>query len=522
MGGRIFSKGEWNAFWALFADNLANMIILSGVCKFVFKMPDSIVFGRILPGLGIALVVGLSYYAYLAVQLARKEGRDDVTALPYGISTPVMFVYLFGVIGPIYFTTQDPLLAWQVGIAAALLGGMIEALGSVIGPVLKKVTPRAGMLGTLAGIAIAWIAVVPFAEIFEAPLIGFPAMIIILVGLVAGLRLPFGIPAGLLAVLVGSVISLCMGHTKIEIGQLGFHFPVPVIRDMAAGMKALFSHPELLAIIVPVEIYNFLETMNNVESAEAAGDRYDVRKCQIMDGVGTMVGALCGSAFPTTVYIGHPGYKRMNARSGYALAVGVVLCAGAMTGFVGFMHKIIPIAAVAPMLVYIALVITGQAFTACPRHHAMAVGIAIIPHVSDLLVKQWGSMMQALRDMGASSVPPALTDPELVKAMLQQGAYVTGHATVAGGAIVVGLLWGAASAALIDKQLKKAAGFFLAAALLSYVGVIHSPQMQMALTSHVGHGYLLAAAVCFALGSSGKDRLQEISLPREDTGNPSV
>ncbi|HNR95205.1 MAG TPA: xanthine/uracil/vitamin C permease, partial [Kiritimatiellia bacterium] len=158
----------------------------------------------------------------------------------------------------------------------------------------------------------------------------------------------------------------------------------------------------------------------------------------------------------------------------------------------------------------------------CPRHHAMAVGIAIIPHVSDLLVKQWGSMMQALRDMGASSVPPALTDPELVKAMLQQGAYVTGHATVAGGAIVVGLLWGAASAALIDKQLKKAAGFFLAAALLSYVGVIHSPQMQMALTSHVGHGYLLAAAVCFALGSSGKDRLQEISLPREDTGNPSV
>lgn len=518
MGGRIFSKGEWNAFWALFADNLANMIIVSGVCKFVFKMPDSIVFGRILPGVGVGLIVGLAYYAYLAVQLARKEGRDDVTALPYGISTPVMFVYLFGVIGPIYFSTQDPVLAWQVGIAAALLGGVIESLGSVIGPAVKRVTPRAGMLGTLAGIAIAWIAVVPFAEIFEAPLIGFPAMIIILIGLVAGLRLPFGIPAGLLAVIVGSVISLCMGHTKVEFEQLGFHFPVPVIRDIIVGMKALFAHPQLLAIIIPVEIYNFLETMNNVESAEAAGDKYDVRKCQIMDGVGTMAGALFGSAFPTTVYIGHPGYKRMNARAGYALAVGVVLCLGAVLGFVAFMHKIIPIAAVAPMLVYIALVITGQAFTACPKHHAMAVGIALIPHVSDLLVKQWGSMLQALRAMGDSVAPAIVTDQELVKNMLQQGAYVTGHATVAGGAIVVGLLWGAATAALIDRQLKKAAGFFLAAALLSFVGVIHSPQMKMAFTSRVGHGYLLAAAVCFILGLAGKDHLKDGLIPTDSEG----
>jgi len=43
--------------------------------------------------------------------------------------------------------------------------------------------------------------------------------------------------------------------------------------------------PTLFAIIVPLEVYNFLETMNNVESAESAGDRYPVRNCQIMDGV---------------------------------------------------------------------------------------------------------------------------------------------------------------------------------------------------------------------------------------------
>ncbi|MCP3893390.1 MAG: xanthine/uracil/vitamin C permease, partial [Bacteroides sp.] len=99
----LFYRRDLTAFWALFADNLANIVILSGICLFVFNMPEPIVFGRILPGLGVSLLVGLSFYVYLARRLARKEQRDDVTALPYGISTPVMFVYLFGIIGPVYW-----------------------------------------------------------------------------------------------------------------------------------------------------------------------------------------------------------------------------------------------------------------------------------------------------------------------------------------------------------------------------------------------------------------------------------
>ena len=93
----IFSRNDLSAFWALFADNLANLLIISGVCRFVIGMPAEVVFGRILPGAAVAILVGVVVYVYLAQRLAKKEGRSDVTALPYGISTPVMFVYLFGV-----------------------------------------------------------------------------------------------------------------------------------------------------------------------------------------------------------------------------------------------------------------------------------------------------------------------------------------------------------------------------------------------------------------------------------------
>ncbi len=499
------SRGEWNAFWALLADNLANMIIITAVCRGVFGMSGEIVFGRLLPGLGVALILGLGYYAWAARRLARREGRMDVTALPYGISTPVMFVYLFGVMGPIHAASGDPLLTWRVGVAAAFVGGLIEIAGSAIGPTIKRLTPRAGMLGTLAGIALVWIAAVPLARIFSEPLIGFPALIIILVGLVARQRLPFGVPAGLAAVVTGAVIALGTGRAEFDLTGVGLHWPIPVLADLIEGLRVLLSRPDLLALIVPVEIYNFMETMNNVESAEAAGDSYNVRACQVVDGLGTLCGALFGAAFPTTVYIGHPGYKRMGAGAGYALMVGVVLSVSALLGLLGVLRSLVPVAAVAPMLVYVGLVIVAQAFTATPSRHAWAVGIALLPHVSDLLVKKWGALLQAIGSV-VQGVPESLSDPALVSAMLAQGAVVGGHSVLSAGAILSGLIWGAAAAALIDRCFRVAAAFFLAAALLTVFGIIHAAHVSVTLHSPLAAGYLLAAIICLGLAALYRGR----------------
>ncbi|MBM4371484.1 MAG: xanthine/uracil/vitamin C permease, partial [Deltaproteobacteria bacterium] len=308
----LFRRGDLNGFWALFADNLANMIIISGVCTFVLKIPGDVVFGRILPALGVALVAGLAYYAWLARRLAVRTGRDDVTALPYGISTPVMFVYLFLIMKPVaeqglregLSEADAGLLAWRVGMAAAFLGGLIEMSGALVGPWLKRHLPRAGMLGTLAGIALVWIATVPMAEVFEDPLVGFTSMSIIFAGLVALYRLPLGIPAGLAAILAGTLVGFATGHSSLSTEGVGIYAPIPMVGDLWAGLQELFRNPWILAIVLPAEVYNFIETMNNVESAEAAGDAYPVGPCQVADGAGTMLGALFGAPFPTTVYIG--------------------------------------------------------------------------------------------------------------------------------------------------------------------------------------------------------------------------
>ncbi|MCA9776380.1 MAG: xanthine/uracil/vitamin C permease [Candidatus Eremiobacteraeota bacterium] len=490
--GRLWKSSDWNGFWALLADNLANLVIAAGVCKGVFNMPDEIVFGRILPGLGVSLVAGLSFYAYQGYKLGQKENREDVTALPYGISTPVLFIYLFGVLAPLYFGWLDQygdqaaLMAWQAGVAACFMGGAVECLGSLFGPTLKRITPRAGMLGTLAGIALVYIATVPLASILEHPLVGLPALGIVLAGLIAGLRLPFGLPAGLVAIVLGSAIGLATGAATIDTTwRPSLHVPLPVVGDIIQGFQLLLSKPEILAVVLPIEIYNFIETMNNVESAEAAGDAYPVRTCQVADGAGTMIGALFGSTFPTTVYIGHPAYKRLGSRLGYAAAVGLVSLFVAVTGLHAFFYKLIPTSAVAPLLVFVGTVIVGQAFSESPRRHGVAVAFAMLCHVSNLLVTNINGVLQ---------VHDLPNDEALLSKLAGQGIHWAGHQTMALGAIVSGLIWGAIVAYLIDHKVARAAGFAFAGGLLTLFGVIHGPTLGFYPNS-IALGYALLGGV---------------------------
>ena len=100
--------GDWNGFFGLFTNVLLNVIVLTGLCLGVVQIPADTVFGRILPALGIALPLGNLFYAYLAWQLGKKEGRSDVTAMPYGPSVPHMFIVVFLIMLPMYLDDQGP------------------------------------------------------------------------------------------------------------------------------------------------------------------------------------------------------------------------------------------------------------------------------------------------------------------------------------------------------------------------------------------------------------------------------
>ena len=66
----VWTSDDWNAFFGFGTNILVNMLVLTGLLRFVVKMPGSLVFGRILPALGLMMCLSTFYYAWLAYRLA--------------------------------------------------------------------------------------------------------------------------------------------------------------------------------------------------------------------------------------------------------------------------------------------------------------------------------------------------------------------------------------------------------------------------------------------------------------------
>ncbi len=470
---KLWVPGDWNAFFGLGTNVLLNVLVLSGLALFVVQIPAENVYGRILPALAIALPLGNLFYAYLAYQLARKEGRSDVAAMPYGPSVPHYFFVTFVIMLPVFLKTKDPIEAWQAGLLWALFIGLIVILGAFIGPTIRRFTPRAAMLGTLAGISIAFISMRPAFQMMEAPWIAFATFAIILLSWTAGVRLPFGIPGGLAAVIVGTAIGwlsyvvfgwqgLSSTAVSDSFAQFGLHLP-SFGADFLSKLSDVFP---LLATAIPLGIYNFTEGMNNVESAAAAGDSYNLRYILLADGIGAVIGSFLGSPFPPAVYIGHPGWKAVGGRIGYSLATGIVISLICLLGLVGLFLAIIPIQALVPILLFIGLVIGAQAFQTTPARHAPAVILALLPTIAS-----WaqGQIDNSLATAGTNAATVGFDK------LAGNGVIYDGMAILGAGAVLAGLLLGAIAVFVIDKQYSRAIVFALIAAALSVIGLIHDP-----------------------------------------------
>jgi AGZA family xanthine/uracil permease-like MFS transporter len=485
----LWTRGDLNAFFGLGFNVLVNVLVLTSLCLYVVQIPAADVFGSILPALGIALILGNLFYAYLAVRLAHREGRTDVTAMPYGPSVPHMFIVIFVIMLPIFLATNDPVRAWEAGLAWAFIIGVIVLIGAFVGPFIRRYTPRAALLGTLAGISIAFISMRPAAQMWEAAWIALPVLAIILIGFLAGIRLPGNFPVGLAALLVGSAI-----------GWIGGYMSVPDVtaaaRDIAVSLPTLNTDlllnglgdiAPLLATAIPLGVYNFTEGMTNVESAAAAGDNYNLRSVLLADGTGAVVGAALGSPFPPAVYIGHPGWKEAGGRVGYSVATGVTIALFCFLGLFGLLGALLPLPAIVPILLFIGLLIGAQAFQVSPRIHAAAIVAALIPNIAAWAT---GLMDNVLAAAGTSATEVG-TD-----AIAGAGVVYTGLLILGQGAILAGLVLGAVVAFIIDRRLVAAAGFCFAGAALSFIGLIHAPEVGWNANGQVTLGYMFFGIVC--------------------------
>ncbi len=508
----LWTPGDWNAFFGFGTNILVNMLVLTGLLRFVLKMPDSLVFGRILPALGLMMCLSTFYYAFLAYRLAQKTGRSDVCALPSGVSVPHMFIVTFVIMLPVTLKTGDPMKGWSAGLVWVFFQSFILMIGGFIAPYIRKITPRAALLGTLAGVSVTFISMRPALEMYMTPQIGLVCFAIILVSWFGGVKYPKGIPAGLVAIAAGMIIAWGSNLFGLNLGGLsvkgvgdafasfGFSVPIPAVGQVFSGFEFLGV---ILVTAIPFGIYDLVEAMDNVESAEAAGDEYPTTRVLTADGIVSLIGCLMGNPFINAVYIGHPGWKAMGGRIGYSAATGIMVVLLSWFGIISVLLALVPVVAISPILLYIGMLIGAQAFQTTPLKHAPAIVLALTPHLAAWAKLQvdtmLGSTLEAAEKVGAMAPDKAAAVKQAALASLpQQGVLYHGLEVMGGGSILAGLVLGAIGVFVIEREFSKAAAFAFAGAVLTYFGFMHGEAVGFGGGLGVTPGVALAYAVVAA------------------------
>jgi AGZA family xanthine/uracil permease-like MFS transporter len=529
----LFVRGDVDGFFGLFIDNLLQLMLVHVLCTQACGLEARFVTSTVLPGAAASILVGNLFYAWQARRLMRSSGRNDVTALPYGINTPSLVAFALLVMAPVYRAHagdgSDPArvseaarLAWQAGLFACLGSGAIELAGSFVGDWLRRVTPRAALLAALAGIALTFISMGFVFQLFAAPAIALVPALLVVFTYAGRLRLPLSLPGGLAAVVLG--IGLAWG-----LRALGLEYWVPpaggaapalnLPRPVPGEVLALLASPlgwSFASVIVPMGLFNLLGSLQNLESAEAAGDRFETRPSLLVNGLGTLTAAFFGSPFPTTIYIGHPGWKALGARAGYSALNGIVIALLCVLGAVTTVLRFVPLEATLGILLWIGIVITAQSFAVVPARHALAVAIGLVPALAGWALYLIETTLRVSGKSLAESAP----------ALSAAGVHVHGIVALSQGFLLSSTLLAAITVHVIDRELRRAAAWCGAAACFSAAGVVHgyalgpegvaSRFFDLALGPAAPNpapvfalGYATAAVVLLALARTNQGRREE-------------
>jgi len=473
--------GDLEACTGLFFDNLSTLLAVVGAtlglpatAGFITggaPLPkdfddawEEVVQQRVLPATSFAILAGNLWYSWMAYRLAAHEQRNDTTAQPYGINTPACFVIIFSVILPLMVDLLDDHAddaskwadeVWKGAVSTTFISGMFEVAFSWSGGALKKFLSTAALYGPITAVGFVFLAFAPFVSIFAEPIVGLLPLAFSFTGYFSGVS--YGkVPSALLIIGSGTFITWVIpGASK--------YFNIAAREDAVEDAEEFIGENKLLpgvglggfrdaedyvSIVVPVALQSFILTAESVETAVSAGDAYPVIESMIADGVGTMMGAFFGSFYPTTVYIGHPTWKRMGASASYSVANGLLYLVLLNSGLFGVIFEGVSAEATGAILIFVGLLIVKQAFQLAPPRHYPALCIAIFPVLAD-----WVSVNGA----GTGTNEP-------VPGILNLGT---------GGGIMVGLVFTQIACDMIDRRYLRGAAYCALAAVFSLFGIMH-------------------------------------------------
>lgn len=494
--GSWAAPGDVNAFFGLMLDNVAGLILLVTLLSATSGISTNFILQHMVPGTAVGVLVADLLFFAITLRLGRKLGRSDITSMPLGLDTPSTYGMILFVLGPAYQSMAAELsadgvleaaeqaraerFAWHVGIASIFISGLFKSLFVLGSGPVRHLLPRAGLLGSLASIALVLIAFLPFLEVLHQPIIGLTALAIVLATLVGKVPLPGKIPGALGAVLVagglyyamlGSDLYLGTHLLEVEKSQIdpaqalmptgwleAFRFEW--VNDFGAAIK-------YLPIVLPLALATVVGGIDCTESAAAAGDEFHTGTVIGVEAFSTLIASLCGGVIQTTPYIGHPAYKAMGGRAAYTLATALFIGAVGLTGGFAYIYDLIPRPIVFPILIFIGLEITAQSFHATPKRHYGAVAIACVP---------------ALAVLGGLFAGKVLNDPALFtngidgsKLLARTQTELAITTMLSNGFILTSLFWASGLAMIIDRRWWIASIIFAICCVATLIGLMHSP-----------------------------------------------
>lgn len=532
-------SGDINAGFAFLLDCVVNLFVLSTLLS-IFGFPMEIIQTRIIPGALVGIVVGILLNVRMARRIAKETGNPNITAMPIGLDMPTTVGITLTLLGPLFLILKSELgnaeeaatIAWYVGMASTIWMGLIKFGLSFFGSTIQRLLPISALLGAMMGVAIVWLGANAILGVFTTPEVGLIALAVLIYALIAGLRVPGALPGAVAAILLGTLVFYVMGAAGLmpgfawpQVDPMALYVPVPSF----GGVDELFGRSLFyMAIIVPFALLITVSTINLTAGANLLGDDLKSGELIRVDAGATIIGAIFGSVVQTTPYFGHATYKRLGAHRVYALGVAVVLAVGGVLGVIGFLIKVLPDAAIKPILIVVACDIVRLAFKGVQVQHSPAVAFAIMPailnfafvKVSELMrhvdtgLKELQSAAASLNEAAQQVITQATA---FIPADWLQGYILLG--ALSRGYILTGLLWAAVVAFVIDRQLMRSAFVLVLSAALSLFGVIHSVlpnsaiyfpwQLDVAdplvaeLPYHLAGGYLLAGLTILAFAMTG-------------------
>jgi adenine/guanine/hypoxanthine permease len=472
----LFVSSDFNGFLGLLVDNISVMAFMATALVGIFGFPADLVYTRMFPGTTLGVLLGNLAYFFMARRLAKRTGNAHTTAMPLGVDAPTSIGMALLVLGPAFLSYKQAgmdehaaaIATWQLGMASLVVMGVLKTVLSFFGPWVQRHVPRAGLLGSIAGIALVLMGFLPLLEIMKLPAVGFAGLGIVLYALVARGRMPFNLPGVLVAFVIGLLLYevlgplgwLGHGYHPMAAWQWRFALPWPTLQ-WTHGLPLVVPY---LPLILPFGLLMVVGGINVTESARAAGDDYNTRDILLVEALATLVAGCCGGVAQTTPYIGQPAYRAMGARTGYVLLTGIVVGLGGVFGYLSNLVEMLPLAVLAPILIFVAISITTQAFEATPQRYAAAVVFSFFPAIADMLAIK----------LGDPSYVPHEHFVALYNDLAQGIPELVVISVLGNGFIITSMLWASFVVAMIDGKPRRAAWILLLGAAMTLFGIIHS------------------------------------------------